>query len=50
MVAVMRQASVPPSSARRPSLAKTLRWFGAIELIPPICIPIEAKLENPQSA
>ena len=46
----IKHAIVPPISAFTPSSVRFLRWLGASWLIPPICIPIEAKLANPQRA
>ena len=46
----MKQASVPPSSARQPSLASSWRFSGASDPMPPIWMPIETMLANPQRA
>ena len=50
MQAHMRQAIVPPTSAFSPSSVRFRRWLGASWLIPPIWMPIEAKLAKPQRA
>ena len=50
MQAVMKAARVPPSIARTPRRARSLRRSGAIPPIPPNWIPMELKLANPQSA
>ena len=49
MVADIREARVPASRARMPNFERSTLWLGAREPIPPICIPIEAKLANPAS-
>ena len=50
IVAVNHEANAPPSMALKPTLAISCFLSGANALIPPTCIPIEAKLANPQSA
>jgi len=50
MLAVINEAIVPPTRAFNPNWERVVRCLGAIALIPPICIPIEAKLAKPQSA
>src|SRR5688572_13777094 len=50
MMAVTKLASVPASIARKPSRARSLRRVGASAPMPPICMPIDAKFANPQSA
>ena len=45
--ALIRLASEPASSARRPSLAITGRWFGARPPVTAIWIAIELKLAKP---
>ena len=50
MVAVMNEASDPPSSARNPRRAMSPFRVGASPPIPPIWIPMEEKFANPQSA
>ena len=47
MVAVSNAATVPPIRALTPNLAKVPLWLGAKTPIPPIWIPIEAKLAKP---
>ena len=47
MLAVNKHAMVPPSKAYMPSLLNKPFRFGASAPIPPICIPMEAKFENP---
>lgn len=49
IVADNNDAKVPPKTAFRPNSERVLRWLGASAPIPPIWIPIEAKLANPQS-
>ena|SRR5690606_17389783 len=49
MVAESSDAIVPPINALNPNCESVFRCAGAIEPIPPICIPIDAKLANPQS-
>ena len=49
MVADIREANEPPSTALSPNSERVLRWLGAKAPIPPIWIPIEAKLAKPQS-
>ena len=50
MVAVTKFASVPASMARMPSRARSDRRSGASAPMPPIWMPIELKLANPQRA
>src|SRR4051812_46594844 len=50
MVAVMNVAIEPPSTARNPKRARSLRRSGASPPMPPIWIAIELKLANPHSA
>ena len=50
MQAVRKFAKVPASSAQRPRRARLLRRSGASAPMPPICMPTDAKLANPQSA
>ena len=49
IVAERSDARVPASSALIPNWDNKTRLPGAKDPIPPICIPIEAKLANPQS-
>ena len=49
MVADNSDASVPPINALKPNLDRFFLCPGANDPIPPICIPIEAKLANPHS-
>ncbi len=49
IVAESKEAIEPPKSALKPNSDNVLRWPGANEPIPPICIPIEAKLANPHN-
>ena len=49
IVADNNEAIVPPISALSPNSESVLRCFGASEPIPPIWMPIDAKLANPQS-
>lgn len=49
MVADNREAKEPPKTALIPNSDNVFRCPGAREPIPPIWIPIEAKLANPQS-
>ena len=46
----MKQAIVPAINARKARTAKSVFLLGAIEPSPPICTPIEAKLEKPHNA
>src|ERR1700688_1032309 len=50
MDAEIRFAMVPAIIARRPNEASSRFLLGARAPIPPICIPIEPRLANPQSA
>ncbi len=50
IVAVISVASIPPRTARKPSDAISFLRCGANGEIPPICIAIDEKLANPQSA
>src|SRR5690606_35434237 len=50
MVAVMKVAMEPPSTARRPKRARSWRRSGARPPMPPIWIAIELKLAKPHSA
>src|SRR5262249_41985640 len=50
IAAVMNETSDPASSARKPSLARSDLRVGARPPMPPIWMPIEEKLANPQSA
>ena len=50
MQAERKLASVPASSARNPSRARSCRRSGARAPIPPSWMPIELKLANPQRA
>ena len=50
IVAVSNAATVPPIRALIPNLAKVDLWLGASTPMPPIWIPIEAKLAKPQRA
>src|SRR5690606_27275071 len=50
IVAVMKVASEPPSTAFRPKRASSARRSGASEPMPPIWIAIELKLAKPHSA
>ena len=50
MVAVIRVAIEPPSTARMPKRARSPRRSGARLPMPPIWIAIEAKLAKPHSA
>ena len=47
MTAVNKDANVPAISAKIPNLDKSLVRLGAKAPIPPICIPMDAKLANP---
>ena len=49
IVADIRETKVPAIIAFKPNSVKIFFILGAIIPIPPICIPIEAKLANPQS-
>lgn len=49
MAADSREANDPPSTARMPNSERVLRWPGAKEPMPPIWMPMDAKLANPQS-
>lgn len=49
IVADSKDAKVPPNKARKPSSESITRLVGANPPIPPICIPMDAKLANPQS-
>ena len=49
MVAEIKEAMVPPIKAFMPNLESVLRCPGANEPMPPICMPIEAKLANPHN-
>ena len=49
IVADISEANEPPKTAFKPNSDRVLRWLGASAPIPPICMPIEAKLANPQS-
>jgi len=49
MVADSNDAKVPPNKARMPYFESKERFPGAKDPIPPTCIPILAKLANPQS-
>ena len=49
MVAESNDANVPANNAFKPNSDKSFLLEGAKEPIPPICIPIEAKLANPHS-
>ena len=40
-------SDLPPIKAKIPNLDKSPLLFGASAPIPPICIPIDAKLANP---
>ena len=46
----MRLAMVPASMARTPNLARSLRRSGTSAPMPPICMPMEPRLANPQRA
>src|SRR5713226_4886599 len=50
MEADIKLAMVPASMARMPNLASWPRCSGASAPMPPICMPMELKLANPQSA
>jgi hypothetical protein len=50
MQAVMKFVIFPAIIALAAYLVKTFIREGAKALIPPICMPIEAKLANPQRA
>ena len=50
MVAVMKVAMEPPSTARKPNRAKSARRYGARPPMPPIWIAIELKLAKPHNA
>ena len=49
MVAESKDAKEPPKTAFIPNSDKVFRCPGAREPIPPIWIPMEAKLAKPQS-
>ena len=49
MVADIRETNVPAIIALKPSSVSVFRILGAMIPIPPTCIPIDAKLANPQS-
>ena len=49
MVAESKDAKEPPKTAFIPNSDKVFRCPGASEPIPPIWMPIEAKLAKPQS-
>lgn len=49
MAADISATKVAPSKALKPNAESTGFWFAAIPPTPPINIPIEAKLANPQS-
>ena len=49
IVADNNDAKVPPKTAFKPNSERVLRWLGARAPMPPIWMPIEAKLANPQS-
>lgn len=49
MVADISEVSVPAISAGTPYFDNNTLLFGASDPIPPICIPMEATLANPQS-
>ena len=48
MVAESNEAIVPPTKALNPNSDNIFLFDGAKEPMPPIWIPIEAKLANPQ--
>ncbi|MND04750.1 hypothetical protein D3C83_251640 [compost metagenome] len=50
MIAVTKFASVPASIARMPRRARSPRRVGASAPMPPICMPIDAKLAKPHNA
>jgi hypothetical protein len=47
ITAVNKEANVPPIKANMPNRDKSPLLLGASDPIPPICIPIEAKLAKP---
>ncbi len=49
IVALSSEASVPPSSARKPNSLSQARLLGASEPMPPIWMPMLAKFAKPQS-
>ena len=49
MVADNKEAKEPPRTAFIPNSDKVFLWPGAKDPMPPICIPMEAKLAKPQS-
>ena len=49
MVAVNHEANAPPIIALVTNFAKSFLRSGAIEPIPPSCIPIDAKLAKPHN-
>jgi hypothetical protein len=50
MLADIRFAKVPASSARNPSLARSFLRCGMRAPIPPICMPTEPRFAKPQRA
>ena len=49
ITAVNKEANVPPIKANMPNRDKSPLLLGASDPIPPICIPIEAKLAKPHN-